>query len=473
MAPSQEWKPSKKLTHRKRRRLTRTFVIALIVALYAAGAYYFSSHFIPGTTVDGVEAGLMTGPELADAISTRTATYELDISNKDGFEAAVTGEDISLTCDADLVAKEALDHSSPILWFGYLLAPQHMLIDAKVSYDEEALAKSIDTAVSAYNEKAEQPTNATGAYNEKEGVFEPVKESVGTVLDNQKVLDASVKAVRALEPNVVLDANALKQPTITDKDETLSASIKRANEVLDAGEIEVICNGETVATIDKKTMAGWMSFTDEQELKIAGIYDWIKANDAIVAAGNATDDEHVYELDVQQTTDDIHRVMEKDLGDKAEVKRAVIESKPAADPGAKQRGRHIEVNLTTQYVRFYDSDGTVIWESYCVSGGWDPEFQAMHSTPTGTYAIQAKMTNQTLVGADTDKDGEPDYESFVNYWMPFLNYDYGLHDATWRGSFGEGIREWWGSHGCINLPYDKAAELFNIVKVGDTVYIHE
>ena len=142
-------------------------------------------------------------------------------------------------------------------------------------------------------------------------------------------------------------------------------------------------------------------------------------------------------------------------------------------PGAKERGRHIDINLTTQFARFYDTDGKVIWDSYCVSGGWDIEKGGMHHTPTGEFAIQAKETNRILTGADTDKDGKPDYESFVYYWMPFLDYDYGLHDATWRDEFGGDIYTWWGSHGCVNLPLDKAEELFNLVNVGDPVVVHE
>ena len=473
MAPAEAWEPPHKLTRRKRRKIIRRSILALAIVAYAIGAVFFSSHFTPGTTVDGIDAGLMTTSELAHAITTRAASYQLHVTNQDGFDMSIGSTDIALSCDGTRVAQEALDRTSPILWLGYLLSPQHMLIEAKVNSDEEAFTQIVESAVSAYNEQAEPPTNATGSYDEKSGSFVPTKESVGTALDTSKVLKQCTSSIRGLQEDLVLDKRALAQPTVADTDETLLASIKQANTILEAGDIDVTCGDQTVATIDKKTMVSWMSFTDEQKLKIDGVYNWVKGNDAIVDAGNASDDEHVWELDAQATCDDIHRVMEQDLGGTAEVKRTVVETKPAADPGAKQRGRHIDINLTTQFVRFYDSDSKVIWESYCVSGGWDPEFQAMHSTPTGTYAIQAKMTNQTLIGADTDKDGEPDYESFVNYWMPFLNYDYGLHDATWRGSFGPGIREWWGSHGCINLPYDKAEELFNLVRVGDTVYIHE
>ena len=54
------------------------------------------------------------------------------------------------------------------------------------------------------------------------------------------------------------------------------------------------------------------------------------------------------------------------------------------------------------------------------------------------------------------------YSTPVNYWMPF-NGNVGLHDATWRKSFGGDIYLTSGSHGCVNLPFDKAREIYNIV----------
>ena len=45
--------------------------------------------------------------------------------------------------------------------------------------------------------------------------------------------------------------------------------------------------------------------------------------------------------------------------------------------------------------------------------------------------------------------------------MPF-NGGIGFHDASWQPYFGGNrFREGGGSHGCINLPADKAAELYN------------
>ena len=83
-----------------------------------------------------------------------------------------------------------------------------------------------------------------------------------------------------------------------------------------------------------------------------------------------------------------------------------------------------------------------------------------------------KARNQTLIGFDEDKDGEPDYESHVAYWIPFIDNVIALHDANWRGSFGGNIYKWGGSHGCVNLPVKKAAEIYELSKVGDVVVVH-
>ena len=75
-----------------------------------------------------------------------------------------------------------------------------------------------------------------------------------------------------------------------------------------------------------------------------------------------------------------------------------------------------------------------------------------------------KARNVTLKGAD--------YESFVNYWIAFKGSAYGLHDASWRSNFGGTIYKYNGSHGCVNMPYYKVQELYNLVDIGTPVYIN-
>ena len=81
-------------------------------------------------------------------------------------------------------------------------------------------------------------------------------------------------------------------------------------------------------------------------------------------------------------------------------------------------------------------------------------------TPAGIFGLTYKTTNAVLRGAD--------YETPVNYWMPFYG-NFGMHDATWRSSFGGDIFLTNGSHGCLNLPLDAAAVIYGYVSEGSPI----
>ena len=145
----------------------------------------------------------------------------------------------------------------------------------------------------------------------------------------------------------------------------------------------------------------------------------------------------------------------------------VVESTYADDYDSASTGRYIDVDLGAQYAVLYDGSGNALWESPIVSGDVATGF----GTPEGTYTIYDKELSTELVGLDYDGDGYPDYDNYVDYWMPFSG-GLGLHDASWRESFGDNIYSYDGSHGCVNLPYDAAASLYDLVTVGETVVVH-
>lgn len=94
-----------------------------------------------------------------------------------------------------------------------------------------------------------------------------------------------------------------------------------------------------------------------------------------------------------------------------------------------------------------------------------------HGTPTGNYKVLSKERNTHLRGLEDD--GKTKYDSFVSYWMPFRGDGYGMHDASWRGSFGGTIYRYSGSHGCVNMPVSAAGKLYNMISVGTMVHIQQ
>ncbi len=120
---------------------------------------------------------------------------------------------------------------------------------------------------------------------------------------------------------------------------------------------------------------------------------------------------------------------------------------------------YVDISINAQKLVYY-VNGTPVLISDIVTGNTSKH----HNTPQGVFQIYNKQLGRTLKG--------PGYSAYVSYWMPFTG-NYGLHDATWRGSFGGNIYQTNGSHGCVNMPKDMAAALYNMVSVGTPVIIHD
>ena len=108
---------------------------------------------------------------------------------------------------------------------------------------------------------------------------------------------------------------------------------------------------------------------------------------------------------------------------------------------------------------YFYKNGSVVLSSPIVTGT-----NGVNDTPRGNYKILGKARNIYLTG--------PDYRSYVSYWMPFIGNKIGLHDASWRGSFGGSIYLTNGSHGCVNMPYYAAQALYEQAPVGTTVKVY-
>lgn len=119
---------------------------------------------------------------------------------------------------------------------------------------------------------------------------------------------------------------------------------------------------------------------------------------------------------------------------------------------------YVEVDLADQKVWLY-KDGKQLLETDCVTGTAD----TANATPTGIYSIYYMQSPDVLSG--------PGYDSYVEYWMAFFG-NYGLHDANWRGEFGGDIFRSNGSHGCVNLPTDAAALIYETVSYGYPVIVY-
>jgi lipoprotein-anchoring transpeptidase ErfK/SrfK len=113
--------------------------------------------------------------------------------------------------------------------------------------------------------------------------------------------------------------------------------------------------------------------------------------------------------------------------------------------------RWISVDLSDQRLVAYEGDRAV--RSTLVSTG-----RSYTPTPIGRFAIRNKIAYQTMVGPGY-------YLPRVPHVMYFVGGN-ALHGAYWHNNFGTPM-----SHGCVNLPLDEAAWLFQWASVGSLVVV--
>lgn len=119
----------------------------------------------------------------------------------------------------------------------------------------------------------------------------------------------------------------------------------------------------------------------------------------------------------------------------------------------------VDIDLSAQTISVFSGEDNLLLASYCVTG-----MAGVYDTPVGEWTILDKKLDATLIGAD--------YECSVGFWMPFTKNGCGIHDANWREDFSNDAYLYNGSHGCVNVGYDTASQIFDMVSCGTEVVVH-
>ena len=118
---------------------------------------------------------------------------------------------------------------------------------------------------------------------------------------------------------------------------------------------------------------------------------------------------------------------------------------------------YVEIDIPKQRMWFY-KNGTLLVDTPVVTGN-----KGTADTPKGYFSVYSRARNTYLTG--------PGYSSFVQYWMAFSG-GCGIHDASWRSTFGGNIYTYNGSHGCVNTPTAAVTKIYNNSAIGTPVIIY-
>lgn len=481
-------------------------LLALAAIGYGAGVILFSNACYPNTFIADVDVSLMGRDTAVSRVSSAAEGYHLSVEG-DGFSWEFDPDTASEVIDAEDAVDRVIDANDPLMWpvrvIRALRAPssdEAVESDSgrtsKVSlediplpdaFDRDSFLADLGTALDAFNETRTGTFDAAGAYDADKGAFTLEKARSNRKLDKEAIERAALLAVSRLSKRVTLDEGSFIPLAGGASDSELQAAIDAANALIGT-DVDLKMGGSVVATLDGATFAHWMTFDEDltPTLNTDPLAQWV--HELATSKLDTVGCQRVYTRPDGKTVTvsggtygwnsnepELVKLLQKAVADKqvGEIEVPTLQTASVwTAKGEKDWGAYCDIDLTEQRCRYYDAAGTLLWESGCVTGNPNEG----DATPTGVYYLNKKTRNETLIGFDEDKDGEPDYRSPVDYWMPFVGNAIGLHDASWQPSSVFSNPQaylWAGSHGCVNLPTDKAGELFSMISVGDCVIVHE
>lgn len=479
--PSSEESPAEKKERLKTFGKLGAVIGGLLLVVYVTGGIFFSNFFMPNTTLGDEDLSLKSIADVQQLLEEQAANYELLITGQN-FTMAVTADDAGIEFDAETVAHKMHADANPWLWFIEVFKSRNEDHSLAASYNASGLTEQISKAVKSFNEGMEDPQNAKVAYDEEQGQFVVKPEVAGTKLDPEKVIAAADEALLALKPQAELTEEALMQPTVLSTDKRLTQGAASANGMILVN-VKYTFEGERAATLDASVVAPCIVFDEDFKPSVSD-REFDKWIDSVVSDCSTVGSERTYEradgkvvtvsggtygwkIDSKKFKKMAKEAIDNDLNDTLELPCSNTAATYSGQGKRDWGNRYCDIDLSSQHAWFYDNSGNCIWEADIVSGL--PRNGSGSLTPTGVYSVTYKTSPSTLKG--TNADGSK-YETEVKYWMPFVGNLIGLHDATWQSSFGGDRYKTVGSHGCVNLSYNKAKSLYSIIKNGDVVVVH-
>ncbi|MER2024857.1 MAG: L,D-transpeptidase [Eubacteriales bacterium] len=450
----------------------------VLAVVYIGIAQTYRTKFIEGTSINGIDAGKKTVSEVEDEIEKTVENYSLKLSFRDNRTETIDGDAIDYQYVSDGGVQKLLDEQNIYTWIGGALfgSEKSYTVDEDTQFNEQKLVEGLSNLPEMKTENQVAPTDAYLLLDETTKRYNIVPETEGNVLNVEAVRAYAKSAVSGSVETVDLAqaADTYAAPAIRANDEGLNSQKAALNTFLSTSITYTLPEGTQV--LDANVLDGWISvddngyrYVDEEHIAecvdqyvadLASAVDVEKETSTFASTnrGMVEVDNNEYVIKINQDAEK-EKLLEEVLGNTVTQREPVYSRKDETqDPTF--GGTYVEIDIDNQTVYYYE-DGQCLVETPCVTGtGSVPR----RSTPTGVFHIYDKQRSRTLYG-DIQPDGSYGYASFVNYWMRFCG-GCGLHDATWRDSFGGDIYWDSGSHGCVNLPYEAAAQMYEIVEEG-------
>ncbi|MBU3113992.1 L,D-transpeptidase family protein [Clostridium lacusfryxellense] len=443
-------------------------LVISILLIYLLGCLYFSKHFFFNTVINGVDVSLKSHKNTPNIIRSYVKEYNLILVERNGEIEELKGKDIGITYNEKNSINKVYYRKNSFKWIISLLKEQKYYVGDLFVYNKDDLNNAIN-GLNCLNTILIEPQNVSFKYIN--GSYNVIEEVYGNKIikdDLYEHIEKSIlEGVRKLDLNGNLCYENPKytiNSDITLKTKNLMNEYVRAKITYKFGSEKEILDGNIIS--------GWISVDKNLKPVISEIEvmkyvrELSKKYDTVGIARNfKTAMGKIVEVSGGIYGWQINRDAEAEVLLKNIKTGKMFEKEPIYTRKALYRAEndignsYVEINITRQHLWFY-KNGKLITQGSVVTG--NPS--RGRSTVLGTYMLNYKQKGAKLTG--------PGYEAPVTYWMPFFG-NIGLHDASWRYSFGGEIYKRRGSHGCINAPIYLAKTIYDNIEEGTPIICYE
>lgn len=456
-------------------------IVAVLAACYGAGVLFFSSHFFPNTVLNDENLSLQPTDALKSKIQDQADNYFLDIEGE-GFSFTFEQGQTAINIDPQKIADDTIHGQNAAAW-PIELFKSHDISDVVVAtFDQQGFSDQLNNQVAAFNETQDPSKNAQVYFDDSVGNFALKPEVYGTQINADALIAKASDCVKSMRTECEVTEDDLIKPTVLAADPNTIAALQKIQQMF-PNDVTLTMNGSVkAATIDRPTIANWVyispddfSVQMDQDALTAWVDDatsglntvgtqrtWTREDGKVCTVSGGT---YGWQVDTSSLAQNVYDTLM--AGGATSIDIPCSQS-GAAYNGAGQRdwGAYVDVDLSEQMARYYDAGGNLLHSCGIVSG----LPTADRATPTGVYYLNNKQSPSKLVGYNSD--GSIDYETPVQYWMPFVGNSVGLHDATWQSSFGGQRYKTNGSHGCVNLSLGDAQWFYQNLQTGTPIITH-
>ena len=451
--------------------------LAGLVGAYFGMAGYYEERFCYGTWINGVYCTGKTVEEVNREL-VQLATYDKIIvidRNNNSYEIAL--KEIEYGMDYSEALNELQNGQDSLKWIQYYGSNHEYSLMPKVTFSEEKMGELLKEA-DFMNTEVLAVGNRPEIVLEEDG-YHLYDHTVNQIVP-ERVCKAVSEALHGLERDVYIEDKKGCYVTMPATRENLDI-YKLWNDIYAFQNFELTyLLGDRKERIDSSVVAHWIAIDEKSgaflrdasgnlvldEEKVLEYVTWLgeqydtvgKPREFMSTRGDLIKiEKSTYGNDIDEKKECELLIADFKEGRSGLEREPVYASKAWSQGEDDIGGTYIEVDMTEQMLYYY-VDYEIVLETPVVTGnmrrGWD--------TPAVVCSIYGKARNRILRGAT--------YATFVYYWMPVYG-NIGLHDATWRRKFGENIYMTDGSHGCINMPKDKAGELYGMVEMDTPVVL--